>query len=135
MIMTAGDRAEPSSPASYKKSKASARQGALSSETEKDLSDLENQITSDPTVSECESVLPSPLEGMERSIEGIAVHYLRPDVEVFIRTIIGESLPDQRVLVLGCGPSRLMQAVRNTSANCISGEGPAVELHCEQFGW
>lgn len=113
----------------------STQQGDQSNETEKDLSDLENQTTVNPEDSETDNDSPSPMEGMVREIQGIAVLYQRPDVEAIIRTTVGETRPDQRVLVLGCGPDRLMKTVQNTTASCIKVDGPSVELHCEQFGW
>jgi hypothetical protein len=69
-------------------------------------------------------------------IEDVPIIYRRPDVADIIRaTIIDETPVDRRVLVMGCGPDGLMRTVRDTSAACIRTEGPAVEVHCEQFGW
>ncbi|KAI1327213.1 ferric reductase NAD binding domain-containing protein [Xylariaceae sp. FL0255] len=59
----------------------------------------------------------------------------RPDVAAMIRTAIASVPRNERVLVAACGPTGLMNTVRNTTAACISVDGPAVELHCEQFGW
>ena len=69
-------------------------------------------------------------------IEDVPIIYRRPDVADILRaTIIDETPVDRRVLVMGCGPDGLMRTVRDTSAACIRAEGPAVEVHCEQFGW
>ncbi|OHW89489.1 ferric reductase like transmembrane component [Colletotrichum incanum] len=68
-------------------------------------------------------------------INSIPIHYGRADVAAIIRNAVNNAAPDQRVLVMGCGPEGLMTEVRNTTASCIRTSGPAVELHCEQFGW
>lgn len=113
----------------------STRQGDYSAETEKDLSELENQTTLSPGDSESDSDAPSPMESMPREIEGVAIHYQRPDVDEIIRSAFRGMASDQSMLVLGCGPEGLMKRVRNTTASCVRGDGPSVELHCEQFGW
>ncbi|KAK1997797.1 ferric reductase like transmembrane component [Colletotrichum falcatum] len=79
----------------------------------------------------------SPLQknGPPVHINAIPINYGRADVAAIIRTTINDATPDQRVLVMGCGPDSLMTQVRNTTASCIRTSGPAVELHCEQFGW
>lgn len=59
----------------------------------------------------------------------------RPDVGTLIRNAVSTTPPNQRVLVAACGPDGLMRVVRDTTAKLIRGDGPAVELHCEQFGW
>ncbi len=59
----------------------------------------------------------------------------RPDVATLIREAVARATNDQRVLVAACGPTGLMHTVRQTTASLIKGTGPAVELHCEQFGW
>ncbi|KAI1502632.1 ferric reductase NAD binding domain-containing protein [Biscogniauxia marginata] len=59
----------------------------------------------------------------------------RPDTEMLIKEAIGSVGKDQRILVAACGPASLLKVVRNTTASCIQVDGPAVELHCEQFGW
>ncbi|KAH8887715.1 hypothetical protein GQ53DRAFT_655205 [Thozetella sp. PMI_491] len=59
----------------------------------------------------------------------------RPDVETLIRDAVARATNDQRVLVAACGPDGLMRVVRQTTASLIKGTGPAVELHCEHFGW
>lgn len=95
---------------------------------------------SDPEKSGFESDAPSsasPVQQTEASphLSGIPINYGRPDISSIIRDAIGETPSDQRVLVMGCGPEALMTQVRNTTASCIRTTGPAVELHCEQFGW
>ncbi|KAK3394887.1 ferric reductase NAD binding domain-containing protein [Podospora didyma] len=59
----------------------------------------------------------------------------RPDVGSLIRDAVTTTPPNQRVLVAACGPDGLMRVVRDTTAKLIRGDGPGVELHCEQFGW
>ncbi|KAL0931285.1 Ferric/cupric reductase transmembrane component 2-like protein 3 [Colletotrichum truncatum] len=64
-----------------------------------------------------------------------SLNYGRPDVAAVIRHAVEESTPTQRVIVMGCGPQRLMQELRNNVAREIRATGPSVDLHCEQFGW
>lgn len=52
-----------------------------------------------------------------------------------IRGAVSSTPASERVLVAACGPDGLMTVVRDTTANLIRGDGPGVELHCEQFGW
>jgi hypothetical protein len=64
-----------------------------------------------------------------------AVKSGRPDAASLIREAVKTTPQNQRVLVAACGPDGLMRVVRDTTAKLIVGDGPAVELHCEQFGW
>ncbi|KAG7286368.1 hypothetical protein NEMBOFW57_008677 [Staphylotrichum longicolle] len=64
-----------------------------------------------------------------------AVKSGRPDAASLIREAVKTTPQNQRVLVAACGPDGLMHVVRDTTARLIVGDGPAVELHCEQFGW
>ncbi|KAK0616286.1 ferric reductase NAD binding domain-containing protein [Immersiella caudata] len=59
----------------------------------------------------------------------------RPDLTAMIRNAVTTTPSNQRVLIAACGPDGLMHFVRDTTAKLILGDGPAVELHCEQFGW
>ncbi|KAK4142059.1 ferric reductase NAD binding domain-containing protein [Dichotomopilus funicola] len=59
----------------------------------------------------------------------------RPDTATLIRDAVRTTPRNQRVLVAACGPDGLMRTVRDTTARLIVGDGPAVELHCEEFGW
>ncbi|KAK4240213.1 hypothetical protein C8A03DRAFT_42254 [Achaetomium macrosporum] len=59
----------------------------------------------------------------------------RPDAASLIRDAVNSTPRNQRVLVAACGPDSLMRIVRDTTAKLIVSDGPAVELHCEQFGW
>lgn len=59
----------------------------------------------------------------------------RPDAATLIREVVGSTPATQKVLVAACGPAGLMKVTRNTTASVIRADGPAVELHCEQFGW
>jgi hypothetical protein len=63
------------------------------------------------------------------------IHAGRPDAASQIREAISSTPSNQRVLVAACGPEGLMRVVRDTTASLIRPEGPAVEMHCEQFGW
>ena len=64
-----------------------------------------------------------------------AVKAGRPDASSLIRGAVATTPRNQRVLVAACGPDGLMRVVRDTTAKLIVGDGPGVELHCEQFGW
>lgn len=59
----------------------------------------------------------------------------RPDTATLIREAVSSTPSTGRVLVAACGPAGLMRTVRDTTASLIRGDGPAVELHCEEFGW
>jgi hypothetical protein len=52
-----------------------------------------------------------------------------------IREAISDTACEDRVLISGCGPNKLMDLIRETTADCIHSKGPSIELHCEQFGW
>ncbi|KAI1438481.1 ferric reductase NAD binding domain-containing protein [Xylaria sp. CBS 124048] len=75
----------------------------------------------------------------ELDVDGVCVCvpvvYGRPDIEASVRDAIACVPVDQKVLVAACGPEGLLEAVRTVTARCINVVGPAVELHCEQFGW
>ncbi|KAK7991930.1 hypothetical protein PG988_000724 [Apiospora saccharicola] len=73
--------------------------------------------------------------GTNVSVHDVPVEQGRPDIAALLRAAIASVGRDQRVLVCACGPDKLMKVVRNTTAECIAVDGPAVELHCEQFGW
>ncbi|KAI1130100.1 ferric reductase NAD binding domain-containing protein [Nemania abortiva] len=75
-------------------------------------------------------VIPSAIDG-----SSLPVSYGRPDIEALVRQAILSVDKDKRVLVAACGPTGLVNTVRNTTASCIRVDGPSVELHCEQFGW
>lgn len=59
----------------------------------------------------------------------------RPDTATLIREAVSTTPATGRVLVAACGPAGLMRTVRDVTASLIRGDGPGVELHCEQFGW
>ncbi|KAI1653320.1 ferric reductase NAD binding domain-containing protein [Daldinia decipiens] len=59
----------------------------------------------------------------------------RPDTAAEIRAAVESLDKDQRVLIAACGPSSLINIVRDIGASYIKVDGPAVEIHCEQFGW
>lgn len=66
---------------------------------------------------------------------GHEVRVGRPDTATIIREVVSSTPASGRVLIAACGPDGLMKVVRNTTASLIRGDGPGVELHCEQFGW
>lgn len=59
----------------------------------------------------------------------------RPDIAALIQEAVRSAGKEKRVLIAACGPDGLMKVVRNTTAGLITKDGPAIELHCEQFGW
>lgn len=69
------------------------------------------------------------------TVRDLPLVYGRPDTEGLIREAVQSVSKDQRVFIAACGPTSLIEVVRNTTASCIRADGPAVELHCEQFGW
>ena len=70
-----------------------------------------------------------------QSIVDVPIIDGRPDIKSLVRTEIDATPSHNSVLVMGCGPNGLMTDLRNITASCIRTDGPAVELHCEQFGW
>lgn len=66
---------------------------------------------------------------------GHAIKPGRPDTVTLIREAVSSTPATGRVLVAACGPAGLMTTVRDVTASLIRGDGPGVELHCEQFGW
>ncbi|KAI0407718.1 ferric reductase NAD binding domain-containing protein [Xylaria palmicola] len=66
---------------------------------------------------------------------GLPLVYGRPDIEALVRSAILPLSKEKSVLIAVCGPSGLVDSVRNTTASCVRADGPSVELHCEQFGW
>ncbi|KAI1366206.1 ferric reductase NAD binding domain-containing protein [Xylaria arbuscula] len=74
-------------------------------------------------------------KGATSTFDNLPIIYGRPDIETSVREAIMSTGKDDRVLVAACGPTGLVDTVRNTTASCISVDGPSVELHCEQFGW
>ncbi|KAI1325437.1 ferric reductase NAD binding domain-containing protein [Xylariaceae sp. FL0255] len=59
----------------------------------------------------------------------------RPDIQALIEKAVSSTPKDQRILIAACGPQGLLGAVRNAASSCIDIDGPAIELHCEEFGW
>jgi hypothetical protein len=77
----------------------------------------------------------SGVEAVTHTFFEHAVKAGRPDTASLIRDAVESTPRNQRVLVAACGPDELMRVVRDTTATLIVGDGPAVELHCEEFGW
>ncbi|KAI3318034.1 ferric reductase NAD binding domain-containing protein [Xylariaceae sp. AK1471] len=65
----------------------------------------------------------------------LPIIYGRPNIEALVRQAIMSVDKDKRILIAACGPTALVDTVRNITADCIRVNGPSVELHCEQFGW
>ncbi|UPK94885.1 hypothetical protein LCI18_005820 [Fusarium solani-melongenae] len=68
-------------------------------------------------------------------IHGASVHYQRPNVNDFVAQAVDGMASGQRVLVIACGPTGLLNEVRSAATSRMVPGGPHVSLHCEQFGW
>lgn len=98
----------------------------------------ETKSPTTPTDPEKGMVLTTNSVRRDSEDSGSGIHEIltgRPDAAALVREAVAATGRDQRVLVAACGPVSLMQVVRNTTASLITGDGPGVELHCEQFGW
>ncbi|KAG6012337.1 hypothetical protein E4U54_007599 [Claviceps lovelessii] len=73
--------------------------------------------------------------GHSMDLKNMVVRYRRPNVAELIRQAVGNTAAHERILVSGCGPTKLMDVMRETTADCIRSDGPSIELHCESFGW
>lgn len=73
--------------------------------------------------------------GFASHIHGIPITYRRPSVSSIITTAVQQAPSGHKILVVGCGPRSLMTEVREVAAGCMTSQGPAVDVHCEQFGW
>ncbi|KAM0278918.1 hypothetical protein ACHAQH_004885 [Verticillium albo-atrum] len=101
-------------------------------------SDLDSELASPRspyTASAPDAPLPRLQPANGSHLHGIPITFARPDVSALITNVIAQTPASQRVLIMGCGPEALMTQVRNTTAKSVRTKGPAVELHCEQFGW
>ncbi|PNH40907.1 hypothetical protein VD0004_g6122 [Verticillium dahliae] len=106
------------------------------SDPEKSEHDLELESPTSPGDTSAAGVPRSHQQSTSKlHIHGIPITYARPDVSALINHAIAQTPSSQRLLVMGCGPEGLMTQVRNTTAESVRRKGPAVELHCEQFGW
>ncbi|KAM5352189.1 hypothetical protein ACJ41O_004912 [Fusarium nematophilum] len=93
--------------------------------------DLEKEGFSSPAESPI-----SPADESKPEMAGdIPIMFGRPNIASLVRGAVEGVPAEKRVLVMGCGPPSLISSVRNVAAECITGDGPSVELHCEQFGW
>ncbi|KAH6975696.1 ferric reductase NAD binding domain-containing protein [Ilyonectria destructans] len=63
------------------------------------------------------------------------ITYGRPDIHALIVDAVNRTPANQRILIMGCGPDKLMKKVRNSTTSCMRLNGPSIGLHCEQFGW
>jgi hypothetical protein len=59
----------------------------------------------------------------------------RPDLPSMITTLVRRAGKEERISVSACGPESMMLAVREVVAECITADGPSMELHIEQFGF
>jgi hypothetical protein len=59
----------------------------------------------------------------------------RPDMHSTIRQVASECGTNQCILVAACGPSGLSDDVRDAVRDCISSDGPDIDLRLEAFGW
>lgn len=59
----------------------------------------------------------------------------RPNVASIIEEVLHGAGQHENIVVAACGPDSLVNATRQAAPACISASGPAVELHCEQYGW
>lgn len=63
------------------------------------------------------------------------VKHERPNIVALITDAVDKANKKERIVIVACGPPGMMKTVRRTTADCISVNGPSVELHCEEFGW
>ncbi|KAG6029327.1 hypothetical protein E4U41_000389 [Claviceps citrina] len=92
--------------------------------------DVEKSPSSSDSDSNWADDLNRPLD-----VDGMTIHYQRPDIAGLIREAVRDTAPHERMLVAGCGPAKLLDLMRETTVDCIRSEGPSIELHCETFGW
>lgn len=59
----------------------------------------------------------------------------RPDIPALIQDVVRGAYGREKLLFAACGPSTMMDATRRSVAECITYDGPAIDFHCEQFGW
>lgn len=61
---------------------------------------------------------------------------VRREIESADRRLRADGKPNGRVLIVSCGPGRMVQDVRGSVASWLAiGEGVGVELLIEGFGW
>lgn len=68
-------------------------------------------------------------------IERVPINLSRPDIDSFVAEAVEGMAFHESVLVMGCGPSGLLQELRKSTTSRMGMGGPQVYLHCEQFGW
>ncbi|KPM45558.1 hypothetical protein AK830_g947 [Neonectria ditissima] len=61
------------------------------------------------------------------------VRYKRMRVCKVIHETVESVGTNQRLLIATCGPKSLIADVMNTAGECISSDGPSIEVHCESF--
>lgn len=54
-------------------------------------------------------------------------------IPALIKAEVDGAHPDESLLVMACGPDRLMDSVRNAVAENVRVDGPGIELHSEKF--
>ncbi|KAF5640792.1 ferric reductase like transmembrane component [Fusarium sp. NRRL 52700] len=79
---------------------------------------------------------PSQSDAIQQDlILGIPIHHGRPDVDRIVSQTLEGVSANSRVLVLGCGPSGLLQDVRQSATSRMVTNGAGISLQFEQFGW
>ncbi|RKK09427.1 hypothetical protein BFJ66_g9310 [Fusarium oxysporum f. sp. cepae] len=68
-------------------------------------------------------------------ILGIPAHHGRPNIDEIVAQILEGMSANSRVLVLGCGPAGLLQAVRQSATSRMVPNGAGISFQFEQFGW
>lgn len=86
-------------------------------------------------ISKTEAVKPTPTSKSEDATLPPYAVPGRPDVHAIVCRVASECETTQRILVAACGPSGLSNNVSDAVRDCISIDGPSLDLHLEAFGW
>jgi hypothetical protein len=95
----------------------------------------QSALTDDVSIPEVKIVDPARTMGTNNATLPPYAVPGRPDVHSTVHQVASECEPEQRILVAACGPSGLSDDVRDAVRNCISIDGPGLDLHLEAFGW
>lgn len=78
--------------------------------------------------------LKSPISSRTSSESVLRDSYVgRPDVEMIIKYAVESQPPENRVLVLGCGPAELITSIRMAVAAKTVKEASSIRMHLEEF--
>ncbi|KAH6662923.1 ferric reductase like transmembrane component [Plectosphaerella plurivora] len=66
---------------------------------------------------------------------GFPIMYERPQMSAIINHAVDDASSKERVLVMGCGPDKMVKEMRASTAARMSVKGPALDFYCEQFSW